>query len=89
MVSSIFSSSDLVVVHFYADWAAQCGPMNDVLEELAKQTELKVSYMKSIKAQVVFQLGFANLEPILLGWKCKIIELQDFSLNEHFMLAFI
>lgn len=35
------SSDDLVVVHFYADWAAQCGPMNDVLEELAKQAELK------------------------------------------------
>jgi len=40
---SIFSSNDLVVVHFYADWATQCGPMNDVLEELAKQAELKVS----------------------------------------------
>jgi Grx4 family monothiol glutaredoxin len=35
------SSNDLVVVHFYADWATQCGPMNDVLEELAKQAELK------------------------------------------------
>lgn len=35
------SSNDLVVVHFYADWATQCGPMNDVLEELAKQVELK------------------------------------------------
>jgi thiol-disulfide isomerase/thioredoxin len=42
-VWSIFSSNDLVVVHFYADWATQCGPMNDVLEELAKQAELKVS----------------------------------------------
>ncbi|XP_069679287.1 glutaredoxin-3 [Periplaneta americana] len=35
------SSNDLVVVHFYADWAAQCGPMNEVLEELVKQEEFE------------------------------------------------
>lgn len=35
------SSNGLVVVHFYADWAAQCGSMNEVLEELGKQEEFK------------------------------------------------
>jgi thioredoxin-like negative regulator of GroEL len=42
-VWSIFSSNDLVVVHFYADWAKQCGHMNAVLEELATMAELEVS----------------------------------------------
>ncbi|PSN36174.1 Glutaredoxin-3 [Blattella germanica] len=42
-------SNDLVVVHFYADWAAQCGPMNEVLEELDKQTDLKgVKFAKCV-----------------------------------------
>lgn len=35
------NKDDLVVIHFYADWAAQCGPMNEVLEELDKQSELR------------------------------------------------
>ncbi|KAJ9583293.1 hypothetical protein L9F63_022364 [Diploptera punctata] len=35
------NKDDLVVVHFYADWAAQCGPMNEVIEELDKQSELR------------------------------------------------
>ncbi|XP_046382438.1 glutaredoxin-3 [Ischnura elegans] len=41
------ASSDLVVIHFWASWAAQCGPMNEVLEELAKQIEYKdVAFLK-------------------------------------------
>ncbi|XP_071441361.1 glutaredoxin-3 [Hetaerina americana] len=41
------SSPELVVIHFWASWAAQCGPMNEVLEELAKQIEYKdVEFMK-------------------------------------------
>ncbi|XP_042231153.1 glutaredoxin-3-like [Homarus americanus] len=31
----------LFVVHFMADWAPQCGQMNDVISELSKQRELK------------------------------------------------
>ncbi|XP_049809977.1 glutaredoxin 3 isoform X1 [Schistocerca nitens] len=36
----VAKSNNLVVVHFYADWATQCETMNEVLEELAKQPEL-------------------------------------------------
>ena len=39
-----FRSADgLVVVHFYADWASECQPMNDVLQILADDNELKVA----------------------------------------------
>jgi thiol-disulfide isomerase/thioredoxin len=31
--------SQLVVVHFSAAWAPQCKQMNDVMEELAKETQ--------------------------------------------------
>ncbi|MPC71150.1 Glutaredoxin 3 [Portunus trituberculatus] len=31
----------LLVAHFMANWAPQCGQMNDVITELAKQSELK------------------------------------------------
>lgn len=31
----------LIVVHFMAEWAAQCGQMNDVIAELSKQPECK------------------------------------------------
>lgn len=32
--------SDLVVVHFAADWAPQCKQMNDVIIEMSKDDEL-------------------------------------------------
>ncbi|XP_066937179.1 glutaredoxin-3 [Macrobrachium rosenbergii] len=39
--SQVEKNGGLSVVHFTADWAPQCGQMNEVLNELAKQTELK------------------------------------------------
>jgi len=36
------------VVHFYADWAAECQPMNEVLEALSKDDELKVYFIAKI-----------------------------------------
>ncbi|XP_068230193.1 glutaredoxin-3 [Palaemon carinicauda] len=39
--SGVEKNGGLSVVHFTADWAPQCGQMNEVLNELAKQSELK------------------------------------------------
>ncbi|KAG8227217.1 hypothetical protein J437_LFUL003423 [Ladona fulva] len=47
------TSPELVVVHFWAHWAAQCGPMNEVLEELAKQIEYKDVKFVKIPAEEV------------------------------------
>ena len=33
---------NLIVIHFYAEWATECQPMNEVLEALAAESELKV-----------------------------------------------
>lgn len=44
-------SPNLVVIHFYADWAEQCERMNDVLEELAKQTELNCVHFIKLAAE--------------------------------------
>lgn len=42
-----FKTDQLVVVHFYADWAEQCQHMNVVLEELATQKSLQdVKFVK-------------------------------------------
>ena len=35
-------SPRLVVIHFYAEWATECQPMNEVLEVLGLEAELKV-----------------------------------------------
>lgn len=35
----LYIYSSLVVVHFWANWAQQCQQMNDVLTELAKDTQ--------------------------------------------------
>ncbi|XP_011553485.3 glutaredoxin 3 [Plutella xylostella] len=39
-------SPNLTVVHFSADWAAQCGQVSDVLKELAKLPEIQASGAK-------------------------------------------
>lgn len=39
--NGLMTGNDLVVVHFYADWAEECKNMNDVLDELAVQADLK------------------------------------------------
>lgn len=39
--SELEKGNGLFVAHFMADWAPQCGQMNDVISELSKQPELK------------------------------------------------
>lgn len=39
--SAVEKNNGLTVVHFTAEWAPQCGQMNEVISELAKQSELK------------------------------------------------
>ena len=39
-----FSSPKLSIVHFHAEWAEQCKPMDLVMEEIAKQ-ETTVLYL--------------------------------------------
>ena len=34
-------SGNLSVVHFWADWANQCGPMDEALKILVGETDLK------------------------------------------------
>lgn len=38
-----FSSPQVSVVHFSAEWAAQCGQVTDVLKELSKLPELSTA----------------------------------------------
>lgn len=40
-MSASARNNGLTVVHFTAEWAPQCGQMNEVISELAKQSELK------------------------------------------------
>lgn len=51
------SDSQLVVVHFSAVWAPQCKQMNEVLEELSKETEfVNVVFMK-VEAEDIPELS--------------------------------
>ena len=47
-IQSVFAYiySQLAVVHFWAGWAPQCQQINDVLEELAKDSKIKAKYAK-------------------------------------------
>ena len=42
----------LFALHFWASWAAQCEQMNDVLQELAKDT--KLVHVRFIKVRYSF-----------------------------------
>jgi len=48
---SLLLNPNLVVIHFYADWATECQPMNEVLEALALETELKGVLFAKIAAE--------------------------------------
>lgn len=39
--ADLLKKDGLLVAHFMAEWAPQCGQMNDVITELSKQSELK------------------------------------------------
>lgn len=60
----------LSVVHFYADWAAQCTQMNEVMEELAHQDEFKAVKFFKILAEEVSDISL----------KCNITAVPTFLL---------
>lgn len=39
---NVFRSNGLSVVHFYADWSEPCQHMNNILGELASESEFQV-----------------------------------------------
>jgi Grx4 family monothiol glutaredoxin len=45
------SNGQLIVVHFFADWAVQCGQINDVLAELAKDKQIIKAGVKFVKVE--------------------------------------
>nr|QWA14830.1 glutaredoxin [Diaphanosoma celebensis] len=47
----LLKNPGLVVVHFYADWAAECQPMNEVLTLLVNDIELKDAIFANIEAE--------------------------------------
>ena len=51
------SESQLVVVHFSAAWAPQCKQMNDVLEELAKETQFVNVVFIKLEAEDIPELS--------------------------------
>ena len=53
----------LVVVHFHADWAAECQPMNDVLSLLVNDNELKVSNSYIITERKL-SYSFVRMQPL-------------------------
>ncbi|KAL7641846.1 UNVERIFIED_CONTAM: hypothetical protein RMT77_007720 [Armadillidium vulgare] len=50
-------NQNLVVFHFMADWAPQCGQMNEVLTELAKQEQLKEVIFAKILAEEIPEIS--------------------------------
>ncbi|XP_046462686.1 glutaredoxin-3-like isoform X2 [Daphnia pulex] len=44
-------SPKLVVIHFFAEWASECQPMNEVLDTLSKEDELKGVMFAKIPAE--------------------------------------
>ncbi|XP_063236767.1 glutaredoxin-3 [Bacillus rossius redtenbacheri] len=71
----------LVVAHFYADWAAQCAPMNEVISELAKQTEYKdVRFVKCPAEdvpEVSLSLGIKAVPTFLLLRGGSVVDRVD------------
>merc|ERR1711973_1039808 len=48
---SLLRNPNLIVIHFYAEWATECQPMNEVLETLATEAELKGVMFAKIAAE--------------------------------------
>lgn len=48
---SLLRNPNLIVIHFYAEWATECQPMNEVLEALAAESELKGVLFAKIAAE--------------------------------------
>ncbi|XP_043269042.1 glutaredoxin 3 isoform X3 [Venturia canescens] len=77
----LFISKDLSVVHFYAEWAAQCGQINDVLEEVAKSNEYKTANCAKIIAEDVpaisLKHGVSAVPTILLLRNGAVVDRVD------------
>lgn len=50
----------LVVVHFMADWAPQCGQMNDVLKELSSLQQLKDVIFSTVMAEDLSEVSMKH-----------------------------
>lgn len=53
----IYRNNKIAVIHFYAEWATQCGPMNTVLDEMAKQPSFKIVHFAKLEAEVVPEIS--------------------------------
>ncbi|KAK6622256.1 hypothetical protein RUM44_002063 [Polyplax serrata] len=49
----IIGKHEFIVIHFYAEWAAQCAPMNSVLEEMATLEHFSKIHFAKLEAEVV------------------------------------
>lgn len=71
-------NGNLVVVHFMADWAPQCGQMNDVLKELSSLQQLKDVIFATVMAEdlseVSMKHSIAAVPSFLLMREGKVLE---------------
>ncbi|RZC40796.1 Glutaredoxin and/or Thioredoxin domain containing protein [Asbolus verrucosus] len=75
------SNPDLSVVHFAADWAEQCGQVNDVLDALSKRTEYsKIKFFKC-QAEDLSEVSLSHkieaVPTVLLFRSGKVIDRID------------
>ncbi|KAL0276651.1 UNVERIFIED_CONTAM: hypothetical protein PYX00_004176 [Menopon gallinae] len=54
---NVILNNKIAVVHFYAEWATQCGPMNTVLDEMARQPSFRRVHFAKIEAEVVPEIS--------------------------------
>ncbi|XP_075231695.1 glutaredoxin 3 [Lycorma delicatula] len=75
------SGSELVVVHFYADWAEQCQHMNTVLEELSLTRDLKIVKFAKCQAEelpeVSAQFAISAVPTFIILHSGKLVDRVD------------
>ena len=49
-------AGQLVVVHFWAEWADQCGPMDEVIKILSQDEEFRPVLFVRVEAEVSYDL---------------------------------
>jgi len=78
---SLVQSPRLVVIHFYAEWATECQPMNEVLEVLGLEAELKgVSFAKILAEnfpKISTEKKIAAVPTFLLFLSGKLVDRLD------------
>lgn len=71
----------LVVIHFFADWASECQPMNEVLEALSKEQELKGVLFTKIPAEtfpkISMQCKISAVPTFLFYLSGKLVDRLD------------